>query len=305
MIAVLPFPEIDPALYEGTILGFQFAIRWYALAYLAGLVLGCVLMVQLMKRPALWPDNRAPMTTAQPEELLTWMVLGVVVGGRLGFVIFYNPGYYLENPLEALKLWEGGMAFHGGFLGVILGVVIYSRIKGLPVLQVGDAVALATPAGIFFGRCANFINGELWGRPTDVPWAMVFPGAPDNLPRHPSQIYEAITEGLLLFIVMWWLALYRGQLKRPGVLIGVFFIGYGAARTFVENFRSGNLEYITPDNPNGQSIRFGAGPDAYGLTMGQILSLPMVAIGLLFILYAVRAARRREAAGRDGDQSAA
>ncbi len=290
MVRVLPFPEIDPALFTIAVGGFEFSLRWYALAYIAGLLVGWRLLVLLMRRERLWPANRAPMTPDQPEEILTWMVLGVVLGGRLGFVLFYNPGYYLEHPLEALQIWQGGMSFHGGFLGVILGVIGYCRAKGLPVLQVGDAVALATPPGILFGRAANFINGELWGRPTDVPWAMVFPGA-DDQPRHPSQIYEGLTEGLLLFLVMWWLAFRRGWLKRPGAMVGVFLIGYGAARTFVENFRSGNLEYVTPDNPHGQSLRFGEGPDAWGLTMGQILSLPMVAVGLLFLLYAWRASR--------------
>lgn len=288
MLAVIPFPEIDPALFTVSLGGFEFSLRWYALAYLAGLVLGCWLMIRLVKRPELWPANRAPMTTDQPEEILTWMVLGVVFGGRLGYVIFYNPGYYLEHPMEALAIWQGGMSFHGGFLGVILGVWGYCRAKGLPVVQVGDAVALATPPGLLFGRAANFINGELWGRPTDVPWAMVFPAA-DAQPRHPSQIYEGVLEGLVLFLVMWWLALYRGQLKRPGTMIGVFVLGYGLARTFVENFRQGNMEFVTESNPNGQFWRLADTPDALGLTMGQLLSLPMVAIGIAILLLVRRA----------------
>ncbi len=293
MTAVLPFPEIDPALFTIEIGGYEFALRWYALAYIFGLLIGWRLMVWLMRRDRLWPAGRAPMSPAEPEALLTWMVVGVVLGGRLGFVLFYAPGYYLEHPLEALQIWQGGMAFHGGFLGVIIGVVLFCRSRGLPMLQVGDAVALATPPGILLGRAANFINGELWGRPTDVPWAMVFPLAPDDEPRHPSQIYEGLTEGLILGLVMWWIAL-RGGLRKPGLMIGLFLAGYGLARSFVENFRSGNVEYITPDNPNGQSIRFGEGPDALGLTMGQILSLPMIAAGIAFIVYARYAARRAE-----------
>jgi phosphatidylglycerol:prolipoprotein diacylglycerol transferase len=272
--AALPFPEIDPALFTIAIGGFEFSLRWYALAYIAGLILGWRLMVRLMRHPQLWPGNRAPMSVAQPEELLTWMILGVILGGRLGYVVFYNPGYFLENPGEILKVWEGGMSFHGGFIGVMLGVILFTRTRGMPLLQVGDAVALAAPAGLFFGRVANFINGELWGRISDVPWAMAFPAAGPE-PRHPSQLYEAGLEGLLLGAVMWWLALRRGWLKWPGAVIGVFFIGYGLARSLVENFRQWDAQI-------GYVIEIGGG----GLTMGQMLSLPMVLIGLVFILRA-------------------
>lgn len=294
ILRVIPFPEIDPAIFTIAIGGFEFSMRWYALAYIAGLLIGWRLMVLLMRRPTLWPGDRAPMTPAQPEALLTWMTLGVVLGGRLGFVFFYNPGHYLAHPEEIFQIWQGGMSFHGGFLGVILATVLYTRNNAIPLLQAGDAVALATPTGLLFGRIANFINGELWGRPTDVSWAMVFPKAGPE-PRHPSQLYEAATEGLLLFLVMWWLALSRRWLKYPGAMVGVFFVGYGAARTFVENFRQGNLEYVTEDNPYGQSIRFGLGPEAMGLTMGQILSLPMVAIGIVFFVIAFGRRRTTEA----------
>ncbi|MEM9782249.1 MAG: prolipoprotein diacylglyceryl transferase [Pseudomonadota bacterium] len=285
----LPFPQIDPALFTISVGGMEFSLRWYALAYIAGLVLGWRACVFLMNRPRLWPGERAPMTPDTPEALLTWMVIGVIAGGRLGFVLFYNPLYYLQNPLEIPAIWQGGMSFHGGFLGVIVGLVLFCRQHRIPLLQAGDAIALAAPFGILFGRLAHFINGELWGRPSDVPWAMAFPAAGPE-PRHPSQLYEAATEGLILLIVMWYLALARGWLKTPGALIGVFFIGYGAARTFVENFRQGNLEFVTPDNPIGQVIRFGAGPEAMGLTMGQVLSLPMVAIGIGFLAIAARQA---------------
>ena len=290
MPLVLPFPEIDPALFTIELGGVSFALRWYALAYVAGLVLGWRMMVWLMRRDRLWPGARAPMSPAEPEELLTWMVLGVVLGGRLGFVLFYNPGYYLDHPGEALMLWQGGMSFHGGFLGVILGVVLFCRNRGLPLLQVGDAVALAAPPGILFGRLANFVNGELWGRPTEVPWAMAFPGA-DAQPRHPSQLYEAALEGLVLGLAIWGLAMFAGWLRRPGAVTGLFLAGYGLARAVVENFRQGDLQFVTPDNPVGQVIRFGTGPDAYGLTMGQVLSLPMIAVGAAFLAVAFRARR--------------
>ncbi|MFQ5567781.1 MAG: prolipoprotein diacylglyceryl transferase [Paracoccaceae bacterium] len=284
MTPAIPFPEIDPALFTIAIGGYEFSLRWYALAYIAGLVLGWRLMVRLMRRPRLWPNDRAPMTPAQPEELLTWMILGVVLGGRLGYVIFYNPGYFLDHPGEIVQVWQGGMSFHGGFIGVILGLILFARRRAMPLLQAGDAVALAAPAGLFFGRLANFINGELWGRVTDVPWAMVFPAVPPemwtdgvNLPRHPSQLYEAGLEGLALGAVMWWLALRRGWLKRPGSVIGIFFIGYGLARSVVENFRQW-------DEQLSEMVA------TYGLTMGQMLSLPMVLIGLGFIWNAWRRA---------------
>jgi len=291
MQAAIPFPNIGPEIFSIDIGPIAFALRWYALAYIAGLLIGWRIMVRLMRRPALWGAQGAPMRPSQPEELLTWVILGVVLGGRLGFVLFYQPGYYLANPLEIPMIWQGGMAFHGGFLGVILGVLLWCRAKGLPPLEVGDAVALATPAGLFFGRIANFINGELWGRPTDVPWAMVFPGAGPE-PRHPSQLYEAGLEGLVLFLVMWWIALRRGGLKRPGLMIGVFLAGYGLARTVVEAFRQGDMQFVSPDNPAGQAIRFGAGPEAWGLTMGQVLSLPMIAVGAAVIVHALRRSRR-------------
>ncbi len=276
--AAIPFPDIDPALFTLALGGFEFSLRWYALAYIAVLVLGWWLMVRLMRRPGLWPGDKAPMTPAQPEELLTWMILGVVLGGRLGYVVFYNPGYFLDHPAEIVQVWQGGMSFHGGFIGVIVSLLLFARSRGMALLQAGDAVALAAPAGLLFGRLANFINGELWGRVTDVPWAMVFPGAGPE-PRHPSQLYEAGLEGLLLGAVVWGLALRRGWLKRPGSVIGIFFIGYGLARSLVENFRQWDAQL-------GYVVEIGSG----GLTMGQMLSLPMVLIGLGFIWNARRAA---------------
>jgi phosphatidylglycerol---prolipoprotein diacylglyceryl transferase len=295
---VIPFPDIDPAIFTLTLGDFQFSLRWYALAYIAGLVLGWRLVVWLVRRDRLWPGNSPPMAPDQPEELLTWMVLGVVLGGRLGFVLFYRPGYYLSNPLEILQVWQGGMSFHGGMLGVIFGIVAWSRLRGAPQFQVADAICMVVPAGLFFGRLANFINAELWGRPTDVPWAMRFPmvnpatGQRDwdllTEPRHPSQLYEAALEGLVLFALLWWLALGRGWLKRPGAISGMFLLGYGVARAFVENFRQGDAQYVSPANPNGQILRLGDTPDALGLTMGQILSLPMIVAGIGLLVLAAR-----------------
>ncbi len=289
---VLPFPTIDPAIFTLDLGFMQFSLRWYALAYIGGLVLGWRLVVLLMRRPLLWPGERPPMTPEAPEDLLTWMAVGVILGGRLGFVAFYQPGYYLSHPLEILAIWTGGMSFHGGFLGVVLAVILWSRRNAAPLWQAADAVALATPTGLLFGRLANFINGELWGRPTDVPWAMVFPDPrAGGVPRHPSQLYEAALEGAALGALMWWLALRRGWLKRPGALAGLFFLGYGLARAFVEGFRQGDAQFVGPENPNGQVWRLGGGPDAWGLTMGQILSLPMAAVGAVILLWAWRASR--------------
>ena len=288
---VLPFPDIDPALFSLEIGGFTLSLRWYALAYIVGLVLAWRYVVWLVRRPQLWRSG-PPMTPEQPEELLTWMVLGVILGGRLGFVLFYQPAYFLANPAEIPAVWNGGMSFHGGFLGVILGVVGYCRAKGLRLLEVGDAVACASTVGLLLGRLANFVNGELWGRVTDVPWAMVFPGAGPE-PRHPSQLYQAGLEGAVLFLVMWWLATRRGWLKTPGALIGVFLIGYGIARCVVESVRQPDAFLQTPDNPLGLAWHWGGG---WGLTMGQLLSLPMIAVGIAVL---VAARRGRWAPERD------
>jgi phosphatidylglycerol:prolipoprotein diacylglycerol transferase len=281
----LPFPNIDPALFTLD-LGFaSFSLRWYALAYIGGLLIGWLLVARLARRRALWPEGRPPMEPAQTESLLTWMALGVILGGRLGYVLFYRPTYYLENPGEILAVWQGGMAFHGGALGVILALILWSRVNAAPQFSVADAVCVVTPIGLFLGRLANFVNGELWGRPSDAPWAMAFPRAGD-LPRHPSQLYEAVLEGALLFALLWWLATRRGWLKRPGAVSGAFLAGYGAARFFVEFFRQADAQYVAPGNPWGHVLRLGAGPEAWGLTMGQLLSLPMIAAGLALIAWA-------------------
>lgn len=288
MSLVIPYPDIDPVLVTFELFGLSLPIRWYALAYLAGIFIGLLLMRRLMARPTLWPENRAPLTAEQVEALLTWMVLGVILGGRLGFVLFYRPLHYLENPGEILQVWTGGMSFHGGFLGVVIALVVFCRLHRAPVIQVGDAMAALAPQALLLGRLANFINGELWGRPTDVSWAMVFPtGGPE--PRHPSQLYEAALEGAVLFALTWWFATRGGWLKRPGRIAGLFFVGYGAARTFVETFRQADPQYIAEGNPAGHVIRFTA---EYGLTMGQVLSLPMILIGLGFFAWSARPAAK-------------
>jgi phosphatidylglycerol:prolipoprotein diacylglycerol transferase len=291
-MSYIPFPDISPELFSFEVGGFSFALRWYALAYIAGLVIGWRLVVALMRRPALWRAG-APMRPEQVEDLLTWIILGVILGGRLGFVLFYQPGAYLTDPLAALRIWEGGMSFHGGFLGVVAAAWIWAGRNGVARMELADALAVATPAGLMLGRIANFINAELWGRPTTMPWGVAFPGvAAQDCPgvvgicaRHPSQLYEAALEGLVLGLVLLWLVFRRGWLKRPGQVTGLFVAGYGAARFFVEVFREADAQFITPDNPLGHVLRLGEA----GLSMGQLLSLPMVLAGIALIV----AARRR------------
>ena len=262
MIFTLPFPMIDPVLVE---IG-PLAIRWYSLAYIVGLLLGWRYCRRLAARPPGTVDAVAL------DDFLLWATLGVILGGRLGYVLFYKAGYYLANPADIIYLWQGGMSFHGGAAGVILAIILFARRRNLPILILGDIVACAAPIGLFLGRIANFINGELFGRASDVPWAMVFPHDELGVPRHPSQLYEAALEGLVLFLLLYWLV-RRGWLLRPGAISGAFLAGYGAARLFVELFRQ-------PD----AHLGFLIGP----ATMGQLLSVPMLLAGLALILWARR-----------------
>ncbi|SDR34302.1 prolipoprotein diacylglyceryl transferase [Pseudovibrio sp. Tun.PSC04-5.I4] len=266
-LLAIPFPMIDPVLIEFGPL----AIRWYALAYIAGILLAWRYMILAVRNTSLWGKASHPNET-DIDDFVMWATIGIVLGGRLGYVLFYNLPYYLANPADIFAVWEGGMAFHGGLLGMIVALILYSRLRGLSVWSMFDLAAIAAPIGLFFGRIANFINSELWGRPTDVAWAVVFPnGGPE--PRHPSQLYEAGLEGLVLFIVLRVLSHRFHLLKKPGVLAGSFAIGYGLARTFVEFYRE-------PDAHIGYLSGF--------LTMGMLLSLPMVLIGALVVLWALR-----------------
>lgn len=287
---MIPFPDISPEIFTVTLGGREFSLRWYAMAYLVGLLLGWRIIAALMRRPAVW-GGEAPMRPAQVEDLLTWIVAGVVLGGRLGFVLFYEPAFYLSHPLQIVKVWQGGMSFHGGFLGVVIAALIYARRGGMDPLRLADALAVAAPVGLLLGRIANFINAELWGRPTAAPWGVVFPGeaaqacatAAAPCARHPSQLYEAGLEGLALGLVM--LALVRaGGLRRRGLALGVFLAGYGAARFIVEFFRQADIQFVTPDNPWGHVL----GGPVWGITMGQLLSLPMLLVGAGFVAWALR-----------------
>lgn len=262
-LAILPYPEIDPVIVS---LG-PVAIRWYGLAYAVGLLLGWRYVLRLNRGPA------ALLQKKQVDDLLIWMALGVIIGGRLGSVLFYNLPYYIEHPIEILMVWHGGMSFHGGVLGVIVALLIFARWVAVPFLRLTDLVVAAIPIGLFFGRLANFINAELYGRATEVPWAMVFPSDPAHLPRHPSQLYEAGLEGVVLFLLLAWLAWRTGAYRRPGLLSGVFLIGYGVVRSLVELVRQ-------PDQQLGFFVA--------GSTMGQWLSLPMLLGGLVLVWVALK-----------------
>ncbi|SDY85181.1 Prolipoprotein diacylglyceryl transferase [Lentibacter algarum] len=286
-LAAIPFPDISPEIFSIEIGSLTFALRWYALAYIAGLLLGWQLCVRLIRNVEFWPDQTPPMTSQQLEQLLNWVVVGVILGGRLGFVLFYQPDYYLARPLEILKVWQGGMSFHGGFLGVSVAALVFALRNRLEILGLADLLALSAPIGLLLGRVANFINAELWGRPTTLPWGVVFPGeaaqsctgAIGLCARHPSQIYEAALEGLVLGAVLLTLALRRKWLHSPGALTGMFLAGYGSARFLVEFVRQPDMQFVTEENPIGHALHFGTG----GLTMGQILSLPMILTGVALI----------------------
>ena len=268
---LLTFPAIDPDLVH---LG-PFRVRWYALAYIAGLIAGWALIRHVVTGERYWAG--APRPTADSiDDLLTYCTLGVVVGGRLGQVLLWAPSYYLAHPLEALMIWRGGMSFHGGMIGVLLATLIFARRTKTPWLTVVDLVSLAAPIGLLLGRIANFVNAELYGRPTDVPWAMVFPNS-DGQPRHPSQLYEAGLEGALNFVILWTMA-RGGALQRPGLLAGAFGVVYGLSRIFSEFFRD-------PD-PGGERI-------GGILTIGMAYSVPMAVIGLGVVAWSLRGGAAR------------
>jgi phosphatidylglycerol---prolipoprotein diacylglyceryl transferase len=276
-LLAISFPDFDPVLMQ---IG-PFAIRWYALAYVFGILLGWMYARAVISNERLW-GGPAPFVTRGPndeekssaenfDDFVIWVTLGVILGGRIGYVLFYNPVHFAAYPMEIFEVWHGGMSFHGGFTGCVIAVIAFALKRGIPMLSLGDVICAVGPIGLFLGRIANFINSELWGRATDVPWAMVFPnGGP--VARHPSQLYESALEGLVLFCVLT-VAMRAGALKRPGLIIGLFAVGYGLARITCEFFRE-------PDPQLG--FLWG------GLTMGMLLSLPLMLAGFGFILYALR-----------------
>ena len=261
----MPFPEIDPVAFSiGPI-----AVRWYALAYIGGLVLGVLYGQRLLASTRLWKDDRPPFAPEAAWDFAFWGMIGIIGGGRLGYVLFYNLPYFAEDPARIFALWDGGMSFHGGLIGLVLAMALFTRAKGGRVLSAIDILGAVSPIGLFLGRLSNFINGELYGAPTALPWGVIFPTDPTGLPRHPSQLYEAVLEGPVLLIAIA-IAIYRfSALKRPGLAAGIFAVGYGLSRIAVEFVR-------LPD------VQIGY---LYGgwLTMGMVLSLPILVGGVFLI----------------------
>lgn len=290
----LPFPDISPELFSLTLFGMTFALRWYALAYIVGILVGWRIVLAAIKKPILWADERPPFDKIAFEDLLTWIVFGIIIGGRLGYVLFYNPSHFIANPIQIPMVWQGGMSFHGGFLGVVGAIYLFCRRRGIALATTADTIAMAVPPALMLGRISNFINAELWGRPTTLPWGVAFPGQaaqscvgldPTVLcARHPSQLYEAGLEGLLLGAILLLLAFRWNGLKRPWLLTGMFFAGYGIARFIVEFVRQPDMQFVSQGNPLGLYLQTGG----YGLTMGQFLSVPMILIGLWLIARARR-----------------
>jgi len=270
----MPFLLIDFPVFNPVAVAIgPFAIRWYALAYIGGIVLGWIYARALIKNTRLW-GGPSPITLLQMDDFILWVTLGIILGGRTGYVLFYNLPFFVEHPAEIFQLWKGGMSFHGGFLGCVAAVMLFSRVNRTSVLSLGDITTAVGPIGLFLGRLANFINGELWGREADssVPWAMIFPGDPKHLPRHPSQLYEAGMEGILLFTLLAVMIRF-GALKRPGLILGSFISFYGITRIIGEFFRE-------PDPQLGFLWR--------GMTMGMLLSVPMILAGAILIANAWR-----------------
>jgi len=272
MLLTLPFPAIDPVLIA---IG-PFQLRWYALAYIVGIFLGWWYAKRLVGNARLWGPAGSPMKPADIDDFVVWCALGIILGGRIGYVLFYDLPRFLDNPVEIVELWHGGMSFHGGFLGTVLAMVLFARFRKIPTWSLIDVIAPSVTFGLFLGRLANFVNGELYGRAADVAWAIVFPaGGPE--PRHPSQLYEAGLEGIGLFLLLRLLTHRYHKLATPGFVSGAFAAGYGTARTIAEFFREPDIQ-----------IGYLAG----GLTMGMLLSIPMILAGVALMLFV----SRREAA---------
>jgi phosphatidylglycerol:prolipoprotein diacylglycerol transferase len=263
VLPILPFPAINPILIS---IG-PFAVRWYALAYIVGIIAGWFYARAIIASERLW-GGPAPLTVIDFDDFVIWITVGIILGGRTGYVLFYNLPHFIEHPLQIFELWNGGMSFHGGVAGCIVAIVVFALKRGIPMLSLGDVVAAVCPIGLFLGRIANFVNGELWGRPTNVPWAMIFPnGGP--LPRHPSQLYEATLEGIVLFVVLGLMVRF-GALKRPGLVAGSFALGYGVARVTSELFREPDVQ-----------LGFLWG----GMTMGMLLCIPLMLGGIAILTY--------------------
>lgn len=304
MTGGIPFPDISPVIFSISLFGMTFALRWYAMGYIVGILIGWWIATRAIKRPSLWRADTPPLSRDQIEDLLTWVIVGVIAGGRLGYVLFYGDGQFRTDPLSIFRVWDGGMSFHGGFIGVCVAVIINARRYGAALGDVANILALTATPAILLVRLANFINAELFGRATDLPWGMKFPSMcfdPGRQPcpvagdwfyygtevtRHPSQLYEAGLEGLLLGAIIFILAFMRGWLKRKWSLVAVFLVGYGLSRFVIEFVRQPDAQFTSPTNPIGWAYEFGG----WGLTQGQALSIPMILFGLALIIATRKAA---------------
>tara|TARA_A100001011_G_C14093579_1_gene749683 strand:- start:31 stop:933 length:903 start_codon:yes stop_codon:yes gene_type:complete len=289
------FPDfLKPNAFTFEILDFNLSITWYSLSYILGIICAWFLIYYIAKKKSLW-NGESPLSTQNIEDLMTYLILGIILGGRMGYVLFYNPEFYWSSPIRVLYLWEGGMSFHGGFLGVMLGGLYYSIRNKKPLLSMGDIIAVSTPPGLLLGRLANFTNQELWGKPTTYFLGIEFTKPPasicpetwelENCIRHPSQLYEALLEGLLLGIILLVLVFIFKFLKYKGRIMGIFLFGYGCARIFVEFYREADPQYITVENYNGYIIKL---TEDLGFSMGQTLSIPMLLVGIIFIIFSLK-----------------
>ena len=265
-------------------------VQWYGLSYIAGILLAWLFMVKLVQNKDLWFSCKSIIGRSEVDDLITYMIFGIIVGGRLGYCLFYTPGYYFDNPIKIIFIWEGGMSFHGGFLGVLISWILFGVRKKISLLSLGDLIAFASPPGLFFGRIANFINGELWGKPTTPTFGIQFTKgngqfcpSPNEIPcfRHPSELYEAFFEGVVLMTIFYYLVLVSKALKKPGLIFGSFLLGYGVIRFSIEFLREPDAFFITNENPYGYVVEFFPG---IGMSMGQLLTVPMFVFGLLMII---------------------
>ena len=291
---IFQYPNINETALSFSLFGRTIDVQWYGLSYICGVLIAWYLMILIVRQPSLWRRSTLPITKNNIDDLITYMILGILIGGRLGYCIFYTPMYYIENPQKIFFLWEGGMSFHGGFLGVVIAGAFFAFRRNLPILTLGDIIAFSSPPGLFFGRIANFVNGELWGRQTSSFWGIAFTKGggqfcPDNQSsiclRHPSQLYEATLEGLLLMAIFFILVYGFKALKKPGLIFATFLIGYGFIRFFIEFVREADSFFVNETNPHGHVIQV---TSDLGLTMGQALCLPMIIVGFLIIWNAIR-----------------
>ena len=287
---IFQYPNINESAFSINLLGLHLNVQWYGLSYIAGILLAWLFMAKLVQNKDLWLSCTSIIERSEVDDLITYMIFGIIVGGRLGYCLFYTPGYYFDNPIKIIFIWEGGMSFHGGFFGVLISGILFGVRKKISLLSLGDLIAFASPPGLFFGRIANFINGELWGKPTTPTFGIQFTKgngqfcpSPNEIPcfRHPSQLYEAFFEGLVLMIIFYYLVFVSKALKKPGLIFGSFLLGYGVIRFSIEFLREPDAFFITNENPYGYVVEFFPG---IGMSMGQLLSVPMFVFGLLMII---------------------